>query len=197
MLIAEVSATVENLAILVHKKSNELAKLQKEYHEKLEILNKYIGKIAENTQYLEIVENPEQSQTSQKSGKLQNSSETTDNTLLKIISTPVCCPLCLNTLYDLSFNSDFVLIPRNKVHLIGDGDEGHTVEKVESAMESLQVSEKQVSKKHGKLKKTCSYCKKPGHSRARCFTRLSKDPSEPQSLLNRASVDPLLPDSTL
>lgn len=194
MLIAEVSATVENLAILVHKKSNELAKLQKEYHEKLEILNKYIDMIAEKTEYLENVENPEQSQTSQKSGNLQNSPET-DNTLLKLISTPVYCPLCLNTLYDLSSNSDFVLIPRNKVHLLG--DEGHTVEKVETAMESLQVSEQPVAKKHGKLKKTCSYCKKPGHSRARCFTRLSKDPSEPHTLQNRASVDPLLPDSTL
>lgn len=185
MLIADVSATVENLAVLVNKKANELAKLQQEYQEKLEVINAYIGKIAQRPESESVV----------KSKEFENSKnlrEIPDNELLKLISTPVCCPLCLNTLYDLSSTSEFVLIPRNKAHLLQDIED--TVDKVQTGVENLQVSE-QPAKKHGKLKKTCSYCKKPGHSRARCFTRLSKDPSKPQSPENHSGVDLALPDT--
>lgn len=185
MLIADVSSTVENLALLVNKKANELAKLQREYEEKLEIINAYIGKIAQRPE-------SEKLEKSQELEISKNSREIPENELLKLISTPVCCPLCLNTLYDLSSTSEFVLVPRNKAHLLRDFDD--TVNKVQTSVENLQVSE-QPAKKHGKLKKTCSYCKKPGHSRARCFTRLSKDPSEPQSSENHPGVDTALPDT--
>ncbi|SGZ50019.1 CIC11C00000003366 [Sungouiella intermedia] len=196
MLIADVSATVENLAILVNKKSNELAKLQQEYQEKLEILNKYIGKIedaekCEDSTRLEVskkdsnsLENSQISQLKKLESEslLQDESlESQNSQILHLISSPVCCPNCLEKFYDLSSKSEFVLIPRNKVHLLQNQKANHIIENVQQSIGDLQISELP-KKLHGKLKKTCSYCKKPGHSRARCFTRLSRDPSEPKSL---------------
>lgn len=172
MLIVDISATVENMVTSFNKKMKELEDLKREYQEKLKILNTYIDRIQTSGTNLQVTIG--------------------DKEIINLLSSEVSCPNCLENLYNLNQSSEYFLIPKKKVRLICEVEEPKGVNKmistVQTSFENLQVSRQPSSpiaavKKvhHSNLKKTCSYCKKRGHSRAHCFTRLSKDPSESKS----------------
>lgn len=173
MLLLELSKSMGDLAIVINKKTAELDAVKSEYSKKLSILNKYIEKIEKLTQPQE--------------GELKRNG---DESLLQ---NSIDCPNCHHKVYDLESESEFILIPCNKFILLCDtSDElpnerqssqpAHEGNSSQPARDTGQpnakylISTKPKASKSGNSKKTCSYCHKSGHSRARCFTRLSKEP---------------------
>lgn len=172
MLIADVSKTLGGLAEAIHKKSAELEALEKEYKRKLVLLNLYIGKLEAGT-----------------GSQDQEAPEKTEEEIVRLLETPVRCKNCLNVVYDPNTECDYVLIPKTRVNILQDAKLGQDLTKetvktdeIFKDKESTETEEHRKlpgllsDNKHrkSKLKKTCSYCNKAGHSRARCFSRLSK-----------------------
>lgn len=162
----ELAEVIENLVKAVATRESELDQLAKKYQEKLNILNDYIHQIQALTNVEESSENGESTE--------------------KLLETDVDCPLCHANLYKLNSESDFLLIPKLKIRSILQNtpkERGESAASLAKALENLQVTEEAPQaatprKLHKQKKMTCSYCKKLGHSRARCFTRLSQDPSD-------------------
>lgn len=161
----ELAEVIDNLVKAVASRESELDNLAKEYKEKLNVLNDYIH-------HIQTLTNVEES------GESDKSSE-------ELLKADMECPLCHANLYKLNSESDFLLIPKLKVGSILQNtpkERGERAASLAKALENLQVTEEAPPavtprKLHKTKKMTCSYCKKPGHSRARCFTRLSQDPS--------------------
>lgn len=175
MSLNDVSATVENLAVAVNQKLADLTRLQHEYLAKINLLNRYISQFQ-----------PDDNEQAEQAKPV-------DDQIINLISSKVCCPSCNENLYDLTENSEYILIPKNQARLPSVGEKSrdidHAIESVQQRVGSLQVAPQgpvgeagnnSRKQSHTKLKRTCSYCKKPGHSRARCFTRLSKEPGQPK-----------------
>lgn len=163
MLIVDVSKTLGGLAEAINKKSAEIARLEQEYKTKLEILNRYISK-------LELDSNE---------GTLVLQSQ---DKLLRLINSEISCSKCLNIVYDPKNNSEYVLIPKSQVEILHDervdiGTEGESKEteftKNLTENEAPEKISPESKSKKSKPRKTCSYCNEPGHSRARCFSRLT------------------------
>lgn len=164
MLIVDVSKTIGGLAEAINKKSAELANLEEEYRSKLEVLNRYISKIEQDS--------------AQESSIMKSQEE-----ILRLISTPVNCPKCLHEIYNPENDSDYVLIPKAQIEILKDERVHHknqTVKGKDIALSDNLTENKPAEQylpesksKKNKLKKTCSYCNKTGHSRARCFARLT------------------------
>lgn len=149
MLLAEISKSMGDLALAVNRKTAELDRMKAEYDTKLRIVNKYIDKI----------------------NAMMDSSSQTELGELDALEKTVSCPACHTKVYDLDEESEYVLVPRNKIHLLRETES-------ESATREIKAEPLPVPKP-GRSKSrtiTCSYCNKTGHSRARCFVRLSKEP---------------------
>ncbi|OVF09503.1 hypothetical protein A9F13_05g03245 [Clavispora lusitaniae] len=172
MSIADVSKTLGGLAEAIHKKSAELEALEKEYKRKLVLLNSYIGKLEAGT-----------------GSQDQEAPEKTEEEIVRLLETPVRCKNCSNVVYDPNSECDYVLIPKTRVNILQDAKLGQdsTTEtvKTEEIIKDKDPTETEENHKlpgfssdnkhrKSKSKKTCSYCNKAGHSRARCFSRLSK-----------------------
>lgn len=168
MLIVEFLKTVGQLAEAITHKNAELERLKIEYEKKLALLNSYIGIYASN----------------------QDGQELDDTKLIDLISQDFKCPNCEHKLYSLMKDSDFVLIPKKKIKTPQTGSPGLSdqlrqlsldAQKLSSTTldqkENQPIQEKQKRHHGGKQKRTCSYCKESGHSRAKCFKRLTKDTS--------------------
>lgn len=163
MLIVDVSKTLGDLAEAINKKSATLDRLEQEYRSKLEILNRYISKLEVNSNEMTAALVPQ-------------------DEILSLIGTKRSCPHCQNIIYDPKNDSDYVLIPKSHVEILHDkrlegGATKGNGEKTPAGIVGSDKAEEQassaLSSRKGKLKKTCSYCNKPGHSRARCFSRLT------------------------
>lgn len=163
MLFAEVSKSMGELAAAINKKNQELDLLKNEYEKKLRLVEAYLL-------HLPAAEPP-----------VLDARDFVSN--LENLDRQVTCPNCSNTILERAENMGFVLLPKNRLR---PRDEAATcIEKPLSNPEpgfqvpplpgpSSRIPQHNI---HSKLKRTCSYCNKPGHSRARCFTRLSREPS--------------------
>lgn len=176
MQVEEVSKALESLADVVNRKSAELDRLKREYTQKIEILNGYIRKFHSNTS--------------------EQSEPADDNAILELLTSKIACPSCLKEIYLLDSENEYILVPKRLVRLLETQqhksneqptDAKITVDTVTKSLGEMEVTNEEnvqpvVARKlhHSKQKRTCSYCKKPGHSRARCFARLNKDPTEPK-----------------
>lgn len=146
MLVAEVSKSMDELARAINKKNIELDTLKADYSQKLETLNIYLRHLSIGQQ------SPDE--------------------LQSLIKQPVECPGCHTLLHDLFKDSDFVLVPRKSVAVPAEEKvPQHPTTKPQVPLLNTPTAPKSKSKK-----KTCSYCNKLGHSRARCFERLSTEP---------------------
>ncbi|EMG48726.1 hypothetical protein SBY92_004049 [Candida maltosa Xu316] len=149
MSIVELSNEIGKLAQIINEKNQELDELRKNYDAKLQIINKYISSLPTSS---------------------SSSSAITDDQFIKQVSTPISCPQCQHTIWDIQkpHDSEFLLIPKQCIQ---------TQSKVESSrvVENLPPQTKTIheSKNKNKSKVICSYCKKTGHTRAKCRTRLN------------------------
>lgn len=171
MLVVDLLTTVGQLASAITQKTKELDKLKAEYEAKIQILDKYIAKVTENS--------PETDS--------PNKTEAAD-----LLQKELRCQNCSHLIYSLNEQSDYVLVPK-RVAL----EKGAQVPKLLQSLEQLQLgsesanptpppqnsrpSQPRNKKQHAKLKRTCSYCDEPGHTRARCLARLNGEPPKAQS----------------
>lgn len=191
MLIVDVLKTVGQLASAISQKTRELEELKQQYESKIHILNKYIEKIQR--------------------GPHDNSAKSQES-ITNMLDTPLRCSACQNTVYDLETESDYILVPKNKAHLLkeepekdmeplpkldelsvydsGNADQNpygsSSRNPLGNSSRSLQGNPSQndpyEKPKKASKKKTCSYCHQAGHSRARCLTRLNKEPQGTPSI---------------
>ncbi|GEQ68238.1 hypothetical protein JCM33374_g1905 [Metschnikowia sp. JCM 33374] len=184
MSFAEVSKSMGDLAAAITKKNMELDRLKSEYEKKLRLVEAYLSHL------------PMAKTSSEKdAGDFVHS--------LESLHSPITCPRCSSTLFDLDKESDFVLIPKSRLRSMekksggyirgrqtwvsGEGETrkdipGKSVDSVNpvnapNSSKSPRIYQPNTHSSHSKSKRTCSYCNKSGHSRARCFTRLSRDPA--------------------
>lgn len=160
MSIVELQKSVDTLARAVADKTKELEDLKKVYDEKLNTINAYMLNVQESL-------------------GLEGQDEIDDDHFISRISEPIRCDKCDTEVYGNDAGSQFVLVPKSMLRNI------ISQKKVEiPAMQNLTLAEpihsEKSSKNHhySKSKKTCSYCKKTGHSRAKCLTRLSTPVNE-------------------
>lgn len=157
MAIVELLKSLDNLARAIVEKNKEVDEMKKEYESKLRTVN----------QYLKLLQDP------------TNHSTTNEETFLTALANQATCPHCekhLNT----SASSEFVLIPRNQIAIkstpVGDEEEAQETT-INDTTEECTSKESEIrhgqAKKQNNSKRICSYCKAPGHSRAKCFKRLS------------------------
>ncbi|KAM9910514.1 hypothetical protein OXX69_004414 [Metschnikowia pulcherrima] len=162
MSFADISKSLGELAGAIAKKNKEVEELKSEYERKLRVVERYLQHFPGAEPALDA------------------------NALVTLLENdePVTCPNCSTTLYDLSKHTGFVLVPKNRLRIQSETG----TEIIASDQENLSGSRDQPHKlsepakkpynnRHGsKSKRTCSYCNKTGHSRARCFTRLNGEP---------------------
>lgn len=162
MLLADVSKTMGELAAAINKKQTELEALQEEYRSKIRVLDSYLAKFSYGD-----------------TSKASIASET----ILRQIQEPISCPNCNHTLYELEKPSEFVVVPAKQIQLIGANASASDLSKISSLNPASMPLVPDVQsnmtltlpKSSSKSKKTCSFCHKNGHSRARCFARLNTE----------------------
>lgn len=91
-----------------------------------------------------------------------------DKKLLDIINTPVKCNNCDHVVWDITQDTHYIIIPKNSIKYL-QSDALKTL----PAKEPFQYQPPKSTP--NSKKKTCSYCNKTGHSRARCFKRLNTE----------------------
>ena len=162
MLFADIYKSLGELAGAIAKKNKEVEELKSEYERKLRVVERYLQHFPGAEPALDA------------------------NALVNLLekAEPVTCPNCSTTLYDLLKHTDFVLVPKSRLRIQSETG----TEEIAPNQENLPGSKDQPhqlpepakkphNNRHGsKLKRTCSYCNKAGHSRARCFTRLNGEP---------------------
>lgn len=152
MSIIELLNEIGKLAQIINDKNHELENLRKNYDTKLQMINKYIEEL------------------SFPSSSLSSSSSTiTEERLIKQLSEPIECPNCQYKIWESCKNSDFLLIPKNKIATRSNPGLDDKVSTPPVPVEPPTIT-KQLKKKSNVV---CSYCKKTGHTRAKCRTRLS------------------------
>lgn len=169
MSIVELLKSVDQLAKAVTSKNKELDQLKENYNAKIEQMNHYLSKI----QQLALP------QTS-------NDSEINDEEFLDMVNSSQCsnCNLKLDT-------EEYIVIPRAQLKQLISNDSqlkddlanlklDNTINEEERHSASIPTAHKSKQsiytppvKERGNTKKICSYCKKQGHTRAKCLTRLS------------------------
>ncbi|XBA49184.1 hypothetical protein SBP28_003721 [Candidozyma auris] len=178
MSVFEVSKTVGELAAAITQKSKELDRLKKEYEVKLRVLDAYISKVVPLEMFL-------------------SKGEESDKEVTDVIDQELRCSNCSNIIYSLQEGCDYILVPRalaqQKAAQVDDlsaaisalsaSDNNVTDSHTDPALsdniaKAPTASSRQSKKQHGKQKRTCSYCNRSGHTRARCFERLSKEPGQ-------------------
>ncbi|OBA19419.1 hypothetical protein METBIDRAFT_33112 [Metschnikowia bicuspidata var. bicuspidata NRRL YB-4993] len=169
MLFAEVSKSMGELATAISKKHQELDQLKNEYERKLRLLDQYLSHLPTNKQSKQDV-----------SGFVEN---------IQNLKSPVTCPHCNNTLFDLLQDTDFVIVPKDRLKAfsvdLSGAENLRVVDKpgilVAPPTGSSPILQQPSAHNQSRLKRTCSYCHKPGHSRAKCFTRLNREPPHQRS----------------
>lgn len=180
MLLIEILRTVGQLAEAVAQKTAEVDKLKKDYEKKLATVNKYIELLTSHN---------------------ANNDVLSEDKAMELIEKDITCPHCHKNVNSLQENPDYVVVPRKKIHVPQQSARDVANQLHQLTLDTQKVRQdittheekdpvsgpkdlpkdsipKEPKKHHGgKLKRTCSYCKQPGHSRARCFKRLTKDPS--------------------
>lgn len=168
MDIVELLRTVDALASTINLKTQELDRLKNDYNRKLGHLNKLLEDLRPASGVVNVDE------------------------VMSMIESEVKCPKCHEKVWDNN-QADYLLLPKKAFELVGvEGKEG---EKLASSTQQGQNQQNQQSQPnqqspshqqtsppwtHGRgrgshqlSKKTCSYCHKQGHLRARCFQRLN------------------------
>ncbi|KAK6459002.1 Zn-finger, CCHC type [Scheffersomyces xylosifermentans] len=174
MSTIELSKTVDDLAKVIANKNKELEELKQDYDEKMHILSNYLSKLQEVI------------------GTTANGEEwdIDEESLLKSLTLPMKCPSCNTSIVSNEEDFEYIRIPKKRIrrspHYNTNLGSSKSVSSIESAGDYLTGDRGQESKTtrpastnkiHQKSKKVCSYCNKPGHSRAKCFLRLSTPPS--------------------
>ncbi|RCK62939.1 hypothetical protein Cantr_09475 [Candida viswanathii] len=146
MSIIELLNEIGKLAQIINEKNQELESLRQSYDAKLQIINQYIENL-----------------------KLPPTSTISDEELIAQISQPIECLKCLHRVWENSKESEFLLIPKSKIERVSKVVE-NTTPTAQAAAPSHTAPLKP-SKNKSKIE--CSYCKKTGHTRAKCRVRLS------------------------
>lgn len=172
MSIVDLLKSVDTLAKLITQKNQELESLKKNYDAKLNQINKFINLI--------------NSQTSLEQEPPRD--EISDDELLKIIDKKISCLSCHQEIWDINEDTDFIIIPKKKIQFLLKqqqwdqknsnelSDKLNNISIGASATDDRSPSPYQSTytpHKKSNFKKTCSYCHKKGHSRARCLERLN------------------------
>ena len=172
MSIVELLKSVDTLAKIINQKNNELEELKKGYDAKLHEINKYIRILQEHE-------------------GVEPDGEMPDAVFREKIDSITKCSKCDHEIWNINSNSEFIIIPKQKLqYLLGnesdkrllDGLRELTIQKDSGTDTNSEIrpspkgysSPKGYKKQYNtKSKKTCSYCSKPGHSRAHCLIRLA------------------------
>ncbi|CUM49053.1 unnamed protein product [Debaryomyces tyrocola] len=172
MSIVELLKSVDTLAKIINQKNHELEELKKGYDAKLHEINKYIRVLQEQEDVKPDGEMPEE-------------------VFREKIDSIIKCSKCDHEIWNINSNNEFIIIPKKKLqYLLGnesdkrllDGLRELTIQKDSGADTNSEIrpspkgysSPKGYKKQYNtKSKKTCSYCSKPGHSRAHCLIRLA------------------------
>lgn len=164
MSVVELLKTIDGLANAINEKNKEIENLKRNYSEKIFIVNSYISLLQQAGSF--------------ETDKQQNAFNEED--LIKALKEPLRCSKCSATIISNESNKDFFILPKNTIQFLnGKIEEQVSPPKLEtnkSNETTIQRSEDKYSKRNdhkNKSKKTCSYCHKTGHSKARCFKRLN------------------------
>lgn len=155
MSIVELSNSVDKLAKAVAEKNKELDKLKQSYEEKIDQLNECILLLTEG---------------------IKKSEEFTEYTLLDDYKKAITCSNCRSSVV---FDENYLVVPLGKISKQIQGTElSKKFHQLEISRSTEQKGEKLSTVKPKKKERTknkiiCSYCKKPGHTRAKCEARLS------------------------
>ncbi|ODV79984.1 uncharacterized protein CANTADRAFT_25749 [Suhomyces tanzawaensis NRRL Y-17324] len=163
MSVVELLKSVDSLARLITERTQELEKLKQDYNAKLQTINAYLEQLPQH-------------------GVLGlGKHELDEKAFLEAVSADMDCPKCQSKVYLNGADSDYILIPKQKLRLLGI----ESTPEIDDRLASLKLSTtKEQATGHeyprnptkhyhnSKSKKICSYCKKPGHSRAKCLVRL-------------------------
>lgn len=168
--LEDLLTTVDSLARTVARKNLELEVLKKSYDEKLLQIN----------QYIELVQNAVKPQRDEQ-GDSDNWEQISEERFLALVNQKVECSGCNSTLWDNTELLEYMLIPKKTLkYLLRKPEESLTdafgklrTTPVPSSATTFSSVLSQRRREQTRSKKTCSYCHKPGHSRAKCFTRLS------------------------
>lgn len=163
MSIVDVLKSVDELAKAINEKSQEINRLKAQYSEKLLLLNSYVDHLP------------------------VTSDSINDDELLEQINKDVKCENCSHTVWsNLNKDSKFVILPKDFVrnpnlNIEKEQSNSNTIRHEDTMQNTTEEIYNTPNNNHknkkyfNKSKKICSYCKKPGHSRSKCFVRLSKE----------------------
>mmetsp|Transcript_81 Transcript_81/g.84 ORF Transcript_81/g.84 Transcript_81/m.84 type:complete len:180 (+) Transcript_81:30-569(+) len=175
MSIVELLKSVDTLAKIINQKNLELEELKKGYDSKLHEINKYIRILQEQ----EAIETE------------KDIKDIPEEIFREKIGSTIRCSNCDHEVWSINSDSDFIIIPKRKLqYLLGHERDGSLLNElkdltIQNDLATHKSPEIRSSPHHysgfngykkqynTKSKKTCSYCSKPGHSRAHCLIRLS------------------------
>lgn len=159
MSIGQLQKCVEDLAKVVSQKDKELKELKKEYDSRLRVINQYLDRL----------------------GVLDRKCLKAEE-LEKIIRQPITCENCEEVIWKVDEDAQCLLIPKSKLELLDAKGKNELERRNGPQSDSLepkkQVNDQETGRRTGRQinlysKKICSYCKKTGHTRAKCFKKLS------------------------
>lgn len=172
MSIVELLKSVDTLAKIINQKNLELEELKKGYDSKLHEINKYIRILQEQE-------------------GIETEKDIPEDVFREKISSTIKCNKCNHEVWNINSDSDFIIIPKRKLkYLLGHESDRRLLNelkelKIQNDSTVYNNSDirpspheypgpKGYKKQYNtKSKKTCSYCSKPGHSRAHCLVRLA------------------------
>lgn len=148
MSIIELLNEIGKLAQIINEKNHELENLRKNYDTKLQMINKYIEELSLSSS--------------------SSPSTITEERLIAQLSESIECPNCQYRIWENCKNSDFLLIPKSKIATRSNPGLYDKASTPPTPVEPSTIT-KPYKKKSNIV---CSYCKKTGHTRAKCRTRL-------------------------
>lgn len=174
MSIVDILKSLDELAKAITQKNIEVDELKKLYNHKISIINQYVELLDSDIDF----------------EKIEN--EILEMELVERLEKPIVCENCNNSISLLDGSSKFALIPKSRIRQVklnktpstNRGDIVHdngssaniTPSNVNGYIPAKLEKRGQIhAYNRNQSKKTCSYCNKPGHTRAKCFTRLNKD----------------------
>lgn len=184
MSAIELLKTIENLVQVVNEKNRELEKLKAEYGLKIHEINRYLDALHGSISHKSA--NPS-----------TTDGEISDEQLIQILKSRIKCPQCDAEVWNNEKKTDFILFPRQKLQVVHLGEAGQSEKIDQNDQESItgstsqsssqgssqgsshpsQTSQPSPGKPKKSAKKSCSFCHRAGHSRARCLQRLNNDNS--------------------
>ncbi|KAG7665795.1 uncharacterized protein J8A68_000620 [[Candida] subhashii] len=174
MSIVELSNTVDKLARVINQKNQELEELKKGYDEKLYLINNYVRRLESV-----ITDHCGDDDDDDDDDEFR---EINDEKLIHTLSNDINCPNCNHKVWN-NKESEFILLPKSQVKYLVRGKSTSEsnqpeTERIHSYTQQTSSSStrsfpQQQSKSKNKSKVICSFCKEPGHTRAKCLTRLN------------------------